>query len=92
MDTENFILYVRLYNIETEDGIVPGGMVIDFGQIRRQTTLSYEEIIKVIDKAEFLNYMRLDEIFKPENIEFVTKEEYEKVFPDEDIDEQGGNN
>lgn len=82
---EDFVLYVRVNNIEANDmPVMAAGFLVNFGPIKRKTTLTYAEIVEQIDKQEFLEHLRLDHMFSPENIWFVTKEEYLAVFPEDD--------
>lgn len=72
-------LYIKVKNLaDTGDLPVPCGITITCK--KREFEPSYEEFTAEFDKAVLLKGLNLDRYLKPEDIEFITKEEYEQLF------------
>lgn len=80
-------VYIKVLNFTQKDTPVPGGLVVTWEGVD-WTEQEYSELIQNIDKAALLAYLRLDHLFQPEDIEVVSREEYLKLFPENEADIQ----
>lgn len=78
-------VYIKVLNFTQKDTPVPGGLVVTWEGVD-WTEQEYSELIQNINKAALLAYLRLDHLFQPEDIEVVSREEYLKLFPENEAD------
>lgn len=73
-------VYCKVNGPEVDENDNPAsvGFSADFGEIEK--VISYEELTANINKEKLLELACLDGIVKPEAVEIITPEEYDKEF------------
>lgn len=64
--------------VDENGNLVPVSFYTEFGKIEKD--ISYEELTANINKEKLLELACLDGIVKPEAVEIITPEEYDKEF------------
>jgi len=79
-------IYMKVFGLaEDERGNKDyAGMKLSMGEFKEGSEIPYEELIKKVHIDELPKILRLDGIIKPEDIEIITPEEYDRDYGGED--------